>query len=170
MHACAWKIDDVLKVLMYGQDVCIIIRMSICVYQVWILQIWLVCTLELNPFKSYGMVVDKKVMLPYFSIVVLKFIQAMKILLSQLLINKLIFLYLKARRFKYYTLKNMIMYIKLHKLSWIRTNKIHKNLIPMKWTNIRTLQYKLLLNNTYLCTHQLEYITKGHIGTHTILF
>ena len=78
MHACAWKIDEVLKVFMYGQDVCIIIHMSTCVYQVWILQIWLVCTLELNPVKSYGLAIDKKVMLPYFSIVVLKFIQAMK--------------------------------------------------------------------------------------------
>ena len=40
------------------------------------------------------------------------------VVLARLLKNKLIFLYLKTRRCKYYTLS--IMYIKLHKLSWIR--------------------------------------------------
>ena len=34
--------------------------------------------------------------------------------------NKLIFLYLKTRPCKYYILNIVILYIKLHKLSWIR--------------------------------------------------
>ena len=34
--------------------------------------------------------------------------------------NKLIFLYLKTRRCKYYTLNIIIMNIKLHRLSWTR--------------------------------------------------
>ena len=58
-------------------------------------------------------------------------------------LNKLIFLYLKTRCCKYYTLNIIIMYIKLHKLSWIRNyicTKIHENLM-----NKHTLWYKLLL-------------------------
>ena len=43
---------------------------------------------------------------------------------------------IKTRRCKYYTLNIMIMYLKLHKLSWIRINKICKNMITTKWTNI----------------------------------
>ena len=44
-------------------------------------------SLELNPVKTYGLVVDKKVMLLYFSIVVMKFIQAMKSIL-ELVVDK----------------------------------------------------------------------------------
>ena len=49
--------------------------------------------------------------------------------------NKLIFLYLKTRRCKYYTLNTM--YIKLHKLPWI---EIHENLILTKLNN-HTVQF-----------------------------
>ena len=41
-----------------------------------------------------------------------------------LMVNKLIFWYLKSRRYKYYSYLN---HIKFHKLPWIET---HKNLIP----------------------------------------
>ena len=65
-----------------------------------------------------------------------------------------------------------------------------KKLTPRKFDphemNKHTLQYKPLLttqqntnipynysaflSDEHLCTHQLEYVTKGHIATHTILF
>ena len=75
------------------------------------------------------------------------------------------------------------MYIKLHKLSWVRNLK---NLRPNK-INKHTVQYKVLQHNetqTYLITGhpsyqqimnthihtQVEYITKAHIAMYTILF
>ena len=45
-------------------------------------------------------------------------------------------LYLKTRHHKYYALNITIIYLKLHKLSWLReTSKIHENLSFMKWTD-----------------------------------
>ena len=64
--------------------------------------------------------------------------------------NKLIFFYLKTRRYKYYTLNTMC--IKLHKLSWIR-NLTKSMKVDYHKINNHTIQYKPLQHNetqTYL--------------------
>ena len=67
--------------------------------------------------------------------------------------------------------------MKPHKLPWIETYEIHENLflnnhsVQCKTQTIKlhTLLVGSWLLPTYLYTNYLEYVTKGHIATHTIL-